>query len=534
MTGVAFTANGPGLREVRRARLVVIVAATAVVAASVASVALGGALAVSGDEIPHLLAARRVFDSATPGFAQIGQYWPPLFHVLELPFVTIGPLYRSGLAGAIPAAAMYVVGVVGAFELGRRLTGDPRAGMLAAAAYGANPNLLYLASVPMMETTIAATIVWTAAEAVTYTRDGEVRSLVKAAVWVLLATWAHYATWVMPVHLAVIAVAVAARHRHSVERLRFTVIAASVVTTTGIGLWLLWGWYIQDDALYFLRRGAANAATITASLGFSVDEAAFLAGRPGNLAYVLSDVGMAAWDVLGPLGTLAVVALLAGGLLRGRFEHPVALASWMPVFLVGALFLFGGSLGSPTFAAATGVDTETVARALNENNRYLLYVVPLVAAAAALAAGRSRARQAAVALALVLSLGWFALGEPAVLPHGEQYLEFHEHQRLAARLADLEGTILTNSRNGGDRVIWLAGRPLRTMITEVNGEVFRETLADPSGADHVLVPPGGEVADVLSPGRLALAGFTRTWSMDLYGSGAFRWTLWSRTPEAVT
>src|SRR4051812_19767499 len=40
-----------------------------------------------GDAEAHLNIARRVIDSRTPGYEQIGTVWLPLPHVLMLPFV---------------------------------------------------------------------------------------------------------------------------------------------------------------------------------------------------------------------------------------------------------------------------------------------------------------------------------------------------------------------------------------------------------------------------------------------------------------
>jgi hypothetical protein len=44
-------------------------------------------LLLYGDAVAHLHIARRVFDSITPGFRQLGSVWLPLPHILLLPFV---------------------------------------------------------------------------------------------------------------------------------------------------------------------------------------------------------------------------------------------------------------------------------------------------------------------------------------------------------------------------------------------------------------------------------------------------------------
>ncbi len=47
----------------------------------------------------HLVVARRVFDSLTPGWLQLGAVWLPLPHLLNLLPVQIDAWYRTGASG---------------------------------------------------------------------------------------------------------------------------------------------------------------------------------------------------------------------------------------------------------------------------------------------------------------------------------------------------------------------------------------------------------------------------------------------------
>ncbi|HET8853900.1 MAG TPA: glycosyltransferase, partial [Ktedonobacteraceae bacterium] len=62
-----------------------------------------------GDSLSHLRIARGVFDSATPGLAQLGGDWLPLPHILMWPFVWNDYLWRTGLAGSFAAMPCYIV-----------------------------------------------------------------------------------------------------------------------------------------------------------------------------------------------------------------------------------------------------------------------------------------------------------------------------------------------------------------------------------------------------------------------------------------
>src|SRR3954465_4136981 len=88
----------------------------------------------------HLVVARRIADSITPGWQQIGAVWLPLPHLLNAVPVQIDLFRRSGApAGAISLAAFAVAtGSVGSIVL--TLTGSSMAAVAAAAVLALNPN----------------------------------------------------------------------------------------------------------------------------------------------------------------------------------------------------------------------------------------------------------------------------------------------------------------------------------------------------------------------------------------------------------
>ena len=120
-------------------------------AAAVFFFASRGWLLYYGDAEAHLNIARRVVDSQTPGYDQLGTVWLPLPHVLMLPFARRDAWWRSGLAGAIPSALCFVVAGSFLFAAVRRMFGSQAAAVAATALFALNPNLLYLQSIPMTE-----------------------------------------------------------------------------------------------------------------------------------------------------------------------------------------------------------------------------------------------------------------------------------------------------------------------------------------------------------------------------------------------
>ena len=78
-----------------------------------------GAMLNYGDAVAHLHIARRVFDSRTPRFSQLGSVWLPLPHILLIPFVQNYAWWANGLAGVIPSALAYIASCAGIYRLAR-------------------------------------------------------------------------------------------------------------------------------------------------------------------------------------------------------------------------------------------------------------------------------------------------------------------------------------------------------------------------------------------------------------------------------
>ena len=125
-------------------------------AAAIAYSRLGLAL-THYDARAHLVVARRILDSLSPGWQQIGAVWLPLPHVLNMLPVQVDAWYRSGASAiAISVASM----AVAAWALTRFTAGG--AGSALAGAAGAimmlsNSNVRYLQSTPMTEPLLIAT-----------------------------------------------------------------------------------------------------------------------------------------------------------------------------------------------------------------------------------------------------------------------------------------------------------------------------------------------------------------------------------------
>ena len=110
-----------------------------------------GWLLYFGDAEAHLNIARRITDSQTPGYDQLGTYWLPLTHVLMLPFARVDEWWCRGIAASFAPGICFVIGGTFLFAAARRILGSTPAAAAAAALTALNPNLLYLQSTAMTE-----------------------------------------------------------------------------------------------------------------------------------------------------------------------------------------------------------------------------------------------------------------------------------------------------------------------------------------------------------------------------------------------
>ena len=103
------------------------------------------------DAKAHLVVARRIFDSLTPGWEQVGAVWLPLPHLLNALPVQIDWMYRTGASAIAISIVSFAITVACISAIVRTVTGSRTGAILAATVFAFNPNVLYLQSTPMTE-----------------------------------------------------------------------------------------------------------------------------------------------------------------------------------------------------------------------------------------------------------------------------------------------------------------------------------------------------------------------------------------------
>lgn len=200
-----------------------------------------------GDAQAHLSIARRIIDSRTPGYRQIGSPWLPILHLICLPFVGDNWLWSTGLAGTFPVALCFVIAGAFFYLAIRRTFDDRRAAAVGVASFTLNPNFLYLASIPLTEAVFMAELSITFFAIVEFRRRERWWPVVLAGVSICLATLTRYDGWtLLPIAGLVLALGPSRR-----RRLVFIVFCC--IASIGPFYWLLHNRIIYGDWLEFYR-----------------------------------------------------------------------------------------------------------------------------------------------------------------------------------------------------------------------------------------------------------------------------------------
>ena len=239
-----------------------------------------GYITAYGDAESHLNIAKRVIDSLTPGFAQLGGIWLPLPHIFLIPFVYFDWLWRSGLAGSIVSGIAFIISAVYIYKLTFLLTENKLASFLAALVFISNPNILYLQSTPMTELSLIVFFVLSSYHFILFLKNEELLPLIMAALFGFCATLSRYDGWALVLMEAGILFLyyfpvafgfgrtdepeteseasddVASPEGRSLLAETWSLfegrlILFSTLAFVGIALWLFWGFLILGDPMYF-------------------------------------------------------------------------------------------------------------------------------------------------------------------------------------------------------------------------------------------------------------------------------------------
>ncbi len=301
------------------------------------------------DAKAHLVVARRVADSLTPGWKQFGGVWLPLPHVLNTWPVQVDSWYRTGLSGAVISVLGFVLAATALAALTWRLSGSRLAAATAWAVFAGNPNVLYLQSTPMTEALLFGLLAASALAVTAWAAPGSRVSATWPGVALALAVLTRYEAW--PVAPALLVAAWMARARadgataHAWRTSLARVIGLAMWPAIAIGLFLVNSrvstgvWFTTGG--FFVAENEAHGNPLSAlwQVGWGGVRlmgpwtATFaLAGAPIALWWARQPPGhrrARAWMTLALAGTAALpfYAFLQGHPFRIRYMVALVLAT---------------------------------------------------------------------------------------------------------------------------------------------------------------------------------------------------------------
>ncbi len=227
------------------------------------------ALLYYGDSVSHLVSSRKIVDWEDPGLKQIGTVWLPLPHILLLAPSLIDPLFTTGFAGtlvSLPSLALttlYLYKIMRDQKMLHNSTQDDRIAYLLALLYALNPNMMYLGMVAMTEAPFMLFLVASIYYFQRWLLQGcSTKDLLLCSSFISLATLCRYESWFIPLLLiAVVSLSVVRNKRRSNgNELSLLPIILSLLSTSGIAIWLAWNYSIYGDPLEFSDAEYYSAA----------------------------------------------------------------------------------------------------------------------------------------------------------------------------------------------------------------------------------------------------------------------------------
>ncbi len=280
-----------------------------------------GLINLYGDAMAHMEGARRLIDSMTPGYLEIGTVWLPLPHILMALPAQNNFLWRTGLAGGMVSAAAFVLAAWVLFQLALSMTRSLAAAMVALAGFLFCPNMLYLAGTPLTEPLAILFIVLLVWALFRFYETGSRGALAGAGFAAFAGSLTRYECWsLLPFATLFVAWARPGPWR---ERLRRGILFA-LIAGAGPALWLLHNAHRYGNILEFYNgpfsaKGIYEHQLATTAFRFPTDGSLTLSARYyledlrlviGPWPLVLALLGLLIWAIDGPRRARRSAALL--------------------------------------------------------------------------------------------------------------------------------------------------------------------------------------------------------------------------------
>lgn len=298
------------------------------------------------DAKAHLVVARRVIDNLTPGWQQVGAVWLPLPHLLLLLPVQNDLLYRTGLAGSTISLVCFALAAYAIARVIRLVTGSLPGAVTGVALFALNPNLLYLATTPMTEPLLLASVLLVILGLTVWIESDDDTPPRWLPALLFLTAWTRYEAWFVLAAAGVLtAVLMWARGlswAHLTSRAATYAIpplmAAMIFVVESrvtVGQWFVSDGFFVPDPTYAGRPGAVLGAIFDGTVGLSGHALVCVA-----LASVLVTTGAACVRPSWRTAALNLALLASAALPFAAFYdgHPFRIRYMTPLVAAAALW----------------------------------------------------------------------------------------------------------------------------------------------------------------------------------------------------
>lgn len=191
----------------------------------------------------HLVVARRVIDSLTPGWRQIGGVWLPLPHVLNALPAQWDWSYRSGWSAVALSIAFLTLGLQALAGYLMRVTKSWPIAVATPLIILLNPNVLYLQSTPMTEALLFGLSLMAVASLDRWIKHHDPPQMIRTGLLLAALTLTRYEGWFIVAALVSVAAIASSKSMSRALRLAaFPAVAALVflfMSYASTGQWLV-------------------------------------------------------------------------------------------------------------------------------------------------------------------------------------------------------------------------------------------------------------------------------------------------------
>jgi hypothetical protein len=279
------------------------------------------------DAKAHLVVARRIFDSITPSWEQIGAVWLPLPHVLNALPVQIDWMYRTGASATAISIVSFAIAVACVSAIVRAAHGTRTGALLAAAIVALNPNLLYLQSTPMTEPLLLALSAMVVLHLTAWVASDDMRIRRSVGWTIVAACLTRYEAWPI-VGTAMLFAAIAKWQRGPLQPQTRPVVRDVALEIGRLAI------YPALTVLFFMGMSFATTGSWFTTGGFYVPDPK-LQGQPGAVgAAIREGVVSLSGPTLVDAAEISAALLLLFAVMRRRWAVMI-----MPMALLASVAL---------------------------------------------------------------------------------------------------------------------------------------------------------------------------------------------------